>query len=329
MDTFKALLVEESEGAYSKQIKDIPFSSLIENDILIKVQYSCINYKDALSASGNKGVTRKYPHIPGVDAAGIIVNSNDPSFKEGDEVLVTGFDLGMNTWGGFGEYISVPASWVLPIPENLSMEESMCFGTAGLTAGLSVLKVVEAGIEPDAGEIVVSGATGGVGSLSVAILSKLGYQVTAISGKSEDAFLKEVLGASTINSRQEFLDFHNSKPLSKEQFAAGIDTVGGDILSGILKATKYGGLVTCCGMVASPNLNTSIFPFILRGVQLAGIDSVIISRKLREKVWSLLALEWKPEQLKEMVSTIGLEDLPAKLQQILEGKARGRFLLKY
>ncbi|WP_207536196.1 YhdH/YhfP family quinone oxidoreductase [Desertivirga arenae] len=329
MDTFKALLIEETEGGFSKQIKNIPISKLPQNDVLIRVQYSCINYKDALSASGNKGVTRTYPHVPGVDASGVVISSKDPSIQEGDEVLVTGFDLGMNTWGGFGEYISVPASWVLPLPENLSAEEAMCFGTAGLTAGLSVLKLVEGGIEPEAGEIVVSGATGGVGSLSVAILSKLGYKVTAISGKSEDPFLKEVLGVSTIISRQEFINIYNTKPLSKEHFAAGIDTVGGDILSGVLKATKYGGLVTCCGMVSSPALSTSIFPFILRGVQLAGIDSVVISRQLRQKVWNLLALDWKPQQLKNMVRIISIEELSEKLEQILEGNARGRYLLKH
>jgi acrylyl-CoA reductase (NADPH) len=194
--------------------------------LLVKVNYSSVNYKDSLSASGNRSVTRKYPHIPGIDAAGVIVCSSHQSFSEGDRVIVTGFDLGMNTWGGFGEYISVPAEWVLKLPDGLTMREAMAFGTAGLTAGLSIQKLIMAGLSPGSGKIVVSGSTVGVGSMAVAILSKLGYDVLAISGKHVDAFLLETLGATAIIGRDEFTSQYNSKPMATVTFAGGIDTVG-------------------------------------------------------------------------------------------------------
>jgi len=327
--TFRALLVEEQPSGFKKEIQNLNLTSLPKGELRVRVKFSSLNYKDALSGAGNKGVTKKYPHVPGIDASGVVVSSQSDKFKEGDEVLVTGFDLGMNTWGGFGEFIQIPADWTIPLPERLSMEEAMCFGTAGLTAGLSVLKIVEAGIKPQHGEIVVSGATGGVGSLSIAILSKLGYQVAAISGKQESVFLTEILGAKRIIDRQEFIEAFDKKPLAKDTFAAGIDTVGGEILSGMLRAAKYGSVITCCGMVASVDLNTSIFPFILRGVQLCGIDSVLIDLPLRQKVWDLLSNEWKPENLKDLVQYISLEDLPNKLDEILQGKARGRYVLRH
>ncbi len=326
---FKALYISQQEGDFKKEIKYLDIADLPENDVLIKVSYSSLNYKDALSASGNKGVTRKFPHVPGIDAAGIIVKSNTTDFKEGDTVLVTGFDLGMNTWGGFGGYISVPSSWIIALPDGLSPLEAMCFGTAGLTAGLSVEKVISSGITPDQGAIVISGATGGVGSMATAILSKLGFDVVAISGKSENDFLTTILGAGQVLKRDEFIEKYNSKPLSASDFAAGIDNVGGPTLSGILKSVKQNGIVTCCGNVSSGELNTSVFPFILRGITLTGIDSAQASMALRKKVWQLLANEWKPVHLDKMVQEIGLNELADKLEGLLKGQAKGRYVLKH
>ncbi len=326
---FDALWITERNGSYEKKIKQSSISELPAGDLLIRVKYSSVNYKDALSASGNKGVTKKFPHVPGIDAAGVVVQSNNDAFAEGDEVIVTGFDLGMNTWGGFGEYIRVPADWVTPLPKGLSLQEAMAYGTAGLTAGLSVLEVVDSEISPEAGPVIVSGATGGVGSIAVLLLNQLGYKVVVISGKKDDDFLLGTLGASEVVSREAFIEKHDAKPIAKPVFAAGIDTVSGLILSGMLKATQYGGVVTCCGMVASPELQTSIFPFILRGVKLAGIDSVQAPMPLRQKVWQLLAADWKPENLQQIVTEINLQALPGVLETILHGNAKGRYVLKH
>lgn len=326
---FKALLVSERDGKFEREIRTMNFDDLPPDEILVKVAYSSLNYKDALSASGNKGVTRKFPHVPGIDAAGTVVQSTNAEYKVGLQVIVTGFDLGMNTWGGFGEYIRVPANWLVALPPALTAREAMSFGTAGLTSGLSVEKILSAGIKPQDGPIVVSGATGGVGSMATAILSTLGYAVAAISGKQEGDFLTSVLGAAAILGREEFIGKYNSKPLSGAEFSAGIDNVGGAILSGILKSVKQNGVVTCCGNVSSPEINTSIFPFILRGITLAGIDSAQAPIGLRKKVWESLATEWKPGKLDLMIQEIGLDELPAKLDELLAGKAKGRYLLKH
>jgi acrylyl-CoA reductase (NADPH) len=328
-ETFKAFCVSQNEGRIVKKIRQVAFDELPHNEVLIRVSYSSLNYKDALSASGNKGVTRKFSHVPGIDAAGIVEKSEDPELAAGTRVIVTGFDLGMNTWGGFGEYISVPACWVVKLPDGLSLKEAMCLGTAGFTAGMSVEKILDAGIQPGDGAIVISGATGGVGSMATAILSTLGFEVAAVSGKNDDSFLYDVLGACSVISRKEFIDKYDSKPLSSADFAAGIDNVGGEILSGILKSVKQNGVVASCGNVASAELNTTVFPFILRAVTLAGIDSAQASMPLRQLVWNKLATIWKPAKLHEMVQEIELEQLPEKLDELLQGKAVGRYVLRH
>ena len=327
--TFKALYVSQEDTRFVREIKQLDVAELPEKEILIKVNYSSLNYKDALSASGNKGVTRKFPHVPGIDAAGIVAKSDNPEFPEGTAVIVTGFDLGMNTWGGFGQYISVPSKWIITLPETLSLKEAMSFGTAGLTAGLSVENIINAGIKPENGPIVISGATGGVGSMATAIMSRLGFEVTAISGKKEDPFLTSVLGAEDVLDREEFIEKYNSKPLSSADFTAGIDNVGGPILSGILKSVRQNGIVTACGNVASADLNTTVFPFILRGITLSGIDSALAPIALRKKVWELLATDWKPLYLEEMVQEISLDELSEKLDELLKGNAKGRYVLKH
>lgn len=324
---FRGLLITRQDDIFTKEIKLSSLSDLPENELLIRVKYSSVNYKDALSASGNKGVTRIFPHIPGIDAAGIITASQSPDFKAGDQVIVTGFDLGMNTWGGFGQYIRVPASWAIPLPDGLNLRESMCFGTAGLTAGLSVDKLIQAGVTPEHGDVIISGATGGVGSMATAIMSKLGFNVTAISGKKEDTFLTEILGAKRILDREVYIQKYDAKPLASADFAAGIDNVGGAILSGMLKSVKQNGIVTCCGNVASGSLNSSLFPFILRGATLAGIDSAQAAIHWRKKVWGALASDWKPVNLDEMIQEITLDQLPEKLDMLLNGEAKGRYVL--
>lgn len=326
---YQALRVTEVNGTYERKIISLNTGELQPQDLLIRVSYSSVNYKDALSASGNRGVTRHFPHVPGIDAAGEVVSSNTAGFQAGDKVLVTGFDLGMNTWGGFGGYIAVPAGWVLPLPENLTEKEAMSLGTAGLTAGLSVQQLLKAGIRPDAGKLLVSGASGGVGSIAVAILSKLGYQVAVITGKPDPAFFIDILGAQDIIARNEFIAKYDARPMAAAQFAAGIDSVGGPVLSGMLKSVSYGSAVTTCGMVASTELHTSIFPFILRGARLIGIDSVEVPLQERSAIWQKLAGEWKPGQLAHLTREISLETLSQELDDMLAGKAKGRAVLKH
>ncbi|MEN5085076.1 YhdH/YhfP family quinone oxidoreductase [Sphingobacterium faecium] len=327
--TFRALMVRESEGVYNTAVEEVTFGELNENDVLIEVEYSSVNYKDALSASGNKGVTRKFPHIPGIDAAGKVVSSKSGLFIEGESVIVTGYDLGMNTWGGFGQYISVPAGWVIRLPQGLTSFEAMCYGTAGLTAGISVFNLIKSGLTPDKGKIVVSGATGGVGSISTAILSKIGYDVVAISGKNNNDYIQNTLGASEVISREEFTLKYDARAMSATDFVGGIDCVGGNILSGMIKSLKYGGAVTCCGNVASGDFATSIYPFILRGVRLIGIDSVEQPLSFKEEIWSFLADDFKPDFLSEMVQVISIDNLPEALKIILKGTAEKRFVVKH
>jgi acrylyl-CoA reductase (NADPH) len=324
---FKAMVVSEHENnTYSREIVDKDISSLPDGDVLINVKYSSLNYKDALSAIGNRGVTRKYPHTPGIDAAGVVVESLSEKFKVGDQVIVTGYDLGMNTSGGFGQYIRVPVEWVVKLPKGLSMKESMIYGTAGFTAALSVYKLTTSGVTPSDGDILVSGATGGVGSMAVNILSKIGYSVIAATGKPEAKDILVKMGAKDIVLRKD-IDDKSGKALLKGRWAGVIDTVGGNILATALKSTKYGGSVTSCGNVASPELSTTVYPFILRGVSLLGIDSVKCPRKLRLKLWELLSNEWKLDSSNLKFEEISLSGLDAKIEDILKGKIIGRTIV--
>jgi len=324
--TFKAFRVEENEGSYIGLVKEMEFRPLDKGEILVKVHYSSLNYKDALSASGNKGVTRNYPHTPGIDAVGTVEKSNSEILKVGDKVIVTSYDLGMNTDGGFAEYIKVPSEWAVKLPKNMTMKEAMIYGTAGLTAGMSVLKLTEL-VKPEDGKIAVSGATGGVGALSVSILSKLGYDVVAITGKEIEREYLLNLGAKEIIFRNEIENF-DKKPLLRPLFAGAVDTVGGVILENIIKSTQSNGVVTCCGNVASPKLDLTVFPFILRGVTLVGIDSQNYPMTNRTKVWELLSDKWKPNHLEDTCNEITFEKIQHKIELMLKGKLRGRTVLK-
>jgi len=324
----KAFVVNKTEeGKFVSGIQEISIPTIEENEVLIKASYSSLNFKDALSSVGNPGVTRNFPHVTGIDVAGVIEESNSSEFKKGDEVLVTGYDMGMNTDGGHQSFVKVPASWVLKKPATISDKEIMTYGTAGLTAGLSVNELLNNGITPESGEILVTGATGGVGSITVSILSKLGFAVVAISGKEEKIpFLKE-LGAKEIILRKDF-DVENKKPMVKERFAGVVDTVGGNILAEALKALKYDGVATCCGLNSSFKFDTNVFPFILRGVRLIGIDSVECKIEKKLAVWNKFANEFKIDTLSEITNEILLEALPEAYTALLEGKAVGRYLVK-
>ena len=319
---FKAFVIDEKDGKFHQDIKVLSTDTLPEGDVLIRVHYSSVNYKDALSSIGNKGVTKSYPHTPGIDAAGVVEYSDCDSYKAGDKVIVTGYDLGMNTAGGFGQYIRVPSEWLVKLPAGLTMKESMILGTAGFTAGISVLRLTEL-IKPEDGKIIVSGATGGVGSIALSLLSKLGYQSVAVSAKqSEHDFLKN-LGASEIIARLEFQEMEK-KPILSAKYAGGIDTVGGPILENILKTLQPLGAVTTCGSVSATNINVSVFPFILRGITLIGISSQNYPKFLRQILWEKLSNEWKPDNLLNLYTEISLDDLKANIDLILEGKLKGR-----
>ena len=323
---FKALIIKEKNGKYIREIGKRNINDLPAGDVLISVKYSSLNYKDALSAIGNKGVTRTYPHTPGIDAAGLVEESHTDKFKEGDKVIVTGFDLGMNTPGGFGEFISVPADWVVKLPDNLTLKESMIYGTAGFTAALSLYRLEHTGLKKSDGDILVTGATGGVGSLAVAILSHAGYDVTAATGKSDKEEYLKKLGASSVITR-EFVDDSSGKPLLPTRWAGVVDTVGGNILSAAVRSTKHGGGIAACGLTQSPNLNLTVYPFILRGVNLMGIDSAHCQTDVRLQMWNNLAGKWKPELLDDIGEICGLENISGKIDKILEGKITGRTVI--
>lgn len=325
-ESYSAFVVDENNGTYKRGVKTKLISELPEGELLIKVHYSSLNYKDALSATGNKGVTRTYPHTPGIDAVGTVMSSETPKFNPQDKVIVTGYDLGMNTDGGFGQFIRVPGDWALKLPEGLQMEEAMMLGTAGLTAGMAVLRLTET-LQPEDGRIVVSGATGGVGVLSISILKKLGYSITAITGKeAERDFLLE-LGAENIIPRNDF-EASGDRPLLKPLFAGAIDTVGGVILENMIKSTHSMGVITCCGNAASPKLELTVYPFILRGVTLIGIDSQNYPMGYREQVWNKLSGDWKPDNLAGICTEINLKELNEKIDLMLGGKLRGRIVVK-
>jgi len=323
---FKALVVEESpDGKYLLNIKKKAVKDLPKGDVLVRVKYSSLNYKDALSASGNKGVTRQYPHTPGIDASGIVAESDTTQFSEGDEVVITGYDLGMNTCGGFEQYIRVPAEWVVRKPEGLSLGEAMIYGTAGFTAAMSV-HALTMDVKPGDGEILVTGASGGVGCLAVSLLAKLDYKVVGVTGKPEGKRFLKRLGASKVVGREDVLDT-SGRPILKAAWAGVIDTVGGETLATAIKTTRPFGTVTCCGNVSSPDLALTVYPFILRGVKLVGIDSQNCPMEHRQEIWNLLGDQWKVPTLLDLCEEIGLEGLDHHIGLILKGKQKGRVVV--
>lgn len=318
---------EEGQDTFTRSIVSRKIDDLPKGDVIIRVHYSSLNYKDALSASGNKGVTRNYPHTPGIDASGVVAQSNSPSFQEGQEVIVTSYDLGMNTDGGFGEYIRVPAEWVVPLPKELNLQSAMTLGTAGFTAGLALHKMESIGQKPEMGPVAVTGASGGVGSLSVAILAKAGYEVHAVTGKEEAHDYLRKLGAKEIFPRDHAKD-ESKRPLIRSKWAGAIDTVGGSTLATLLKACSREGSVASCGLVGSPKLEMTVFPFILNGANLLGVDSATCHASLRKDIWQRLATSWSVPHLSEIATEITLNDLDEYIGLILKGKTKGRIVVK-
>lgn len=328
MSTFVSYLVErDAQGQIHSAIRRVSLDDLSSDEVLIRVHYSSLNYKDALVATGHPGIVHKFPHVPGIDASGIVVSSASPAFQSGDQVLITGYELGVNHWGGYAEYVCVPVDWVVPLPTNLSLKESMILGTAGFTAALCINALEQHGLRPEHGELLVTGASGGVGSIAVVLLAKRGYAVVAMSGKASAHDYLRTLGASRVLNREEIADL-SGKSLLKGCWAGAVDTVGGSVLATVLKSTRYNGVVTACGQVAGGELATTVYPFILRGVKLLGIDSVQCPMPQRLEVWQKLASDWKPACLDAMSATIGLDALPDKIEAILQGSIRGRVVVK-
>jgi acrylyl-CoA reductase (NADPH) len=324
---FKAMVVAESpDKQFTRAVTDKNMTELPDGDLTVEVRYSCLNYKDALSATGNKGVTRKYPHTPGIDAGGVVAESASPEFAPGEQIIVTGFDLGMNTSGGFGQYIRIPATWAVKLPPGLSLKESMAYGTAGFTAALAVWKMQQHGLDKTQGEILVTGATGGVGSAAVGILAKSGFHVVASTGKLGEKIFLTGLGAKEIISREE-VDDASGRPLLKGRWAGVVDSVGGNILATAIRSTKYHGLVACCGNAASADFAANVYPFILRGASLLGIDSSQCAMDTRLLIWNKLSREWKLDFSGGLISECSLAELDEKIDSILQGKIRGRVVV--
>ncbi len=328
MEMFKAIVAREnSNNNFTYGFEEVGFDFLKKNEVLIKVHYTALNYKDSLVAKGHKGIARNYPTIPGVDAAGEIVESANPIFKTGSKVIVTGHDLGMNTPGGFAEYISVPSDWVVPCPVDMTLKEGMIFGTSGMTAGICVNELIKADIEPNKGKIVVTGSTGGVGSMAIGILDKLGYEVVAVSGKKDKVEWLKFIGASEVIPREELLTESN-KPLLSARWIGAIDNVGGKILENLLKTTGHHGAVCSVGLVSSDSFSSTVYPFILRGLKLIGIDSA--ERGLEQKlgIWLKLANNWKPKNLDKIYREVQFNNIIDEIEKINKGQQVGKVIIK-
>jgi putative YhdH/YhfP family quinone oxidoreductase len=324
---FPCLMVrKDADGRVSMAVETITCDALPTGDVLIEVAYSSLNYKDALACQGHPAVVKAFPHVSGIDCAGTVVESASPNYKPGDEVLVTGYELGAGQWGGFAAFVRVPAEWLVPLPAGLTLREAMIYGTAGFTAAQCVTAIVERGIGPERGDVVVTGATGGVGSIAVAILARLGYRVSAVSGKADRHDWLRRLGATNILGRDNVMD-SSDRPLLTARWAAAVDTVGGRPLATIVRATQHRGCVAACGQVAGTDVPLTVYPFILRGVTLAGIDSAKCPRPQRLDMWQKLAGPWRVDRLDELAEVVTLDALPKRVEEMLAGEIVGRTLV--
>lgn len=321
------LVTKDAEGRISGQIAERRLDELPQGEVLVRVAYSSLNYKDALGATGHPGVNRTFPYIPGVDAAGVVAQSGVYEHVPGDLVVITGFAMGMDRWGGWAEYVRVPQDWIVPLPRDITLWESMALGSAGFTAGLCVDALQKHDVLPDRGEVVVSGASGGVGCVAVALLAKLGYRVVASTGKPSAHELLRQLGASEILPR-EAIDDRSNKALLSGRWAGGIDTVGGNTLATILRSTRHSGCVACVGLTGGNTLNVTVYPFILRAIHLAGIDAAWCSPAIRHQTWARLGGPWKLDCLASIGRTVSLETLPEKIEEILRGAITGRIVVE-
>ncbi|MBS4177028.1 NADPH:quinone oxidoreductase family protein [Lederbergia citrea] len=325
---FKALMVNKTENHFSLTVNDITINELPDADVLIKVAYSSINYKDSLACIPNGKIVTSYPLIPGIDLAGVVVSSQDPRYQKGDEVIATSYEIGVSHHGGYSEYARIPGDWLVPLPENLNLKEAMVLGTAGFTAALSIQRLEDNGLTPNSGKVLVTGATGGVGSLAISMLARKGYDVVASTGKiSEDDFIKKI-GAKNIITREE-VNSGNIRLIDSQVWAGAIDPVGGSTLASILSKLNYNGSVAVSGLTGGVEVPTSVLPFILRGINLLGIDSVHCPMEIRKTIWNRLANDLKPDHLFDSIQQeITLEEIPITLPSLLKGQARGRIIVK-
>jgi len=327
MNSFKALLIEERDGKVSSGLVRMDESQLDAGGVTIRVAYSSINYKDALAATGAGKIIRRFPCIGGIDMSGTVIESTDLRFKPGDRVVATSFDIGVAHHGGYAEIARVPGDWVVPLPAGLSLFDAMVLGTAGFTAALGIVRMEENGLRPEKGAVIVTGATGGVGSLAIDMLAKLGYHVVALTGKeTEAAYLRE-LGAAEVLLR-ESLDLTKIRPLDRGRWAGAVDNLGGDFLAWIASTMQQGGTIASIGLAASMSLNTTVAPFILRGVSLLGIDSGYIREPYRSGVWQRLASDLRPPHLENMARRIAFDDLPTAFEAFIAGRAKGRAVVE-
>ncbi len=327
MDSFKALLIEERDGTVSCAFKQVGEVELDAGEVTIRVAYSSVNYKDALAATGSGKIIRRFPCVGGIDMSGLVIGSTDPRFRVGDAVIATSFDLGVAHHGGYAEVARVPAAWVVPLPAGLSLYEAMALGTAGFTAALAVVRMEENCLTPAKGSVIVTGATGGVGSLAVNMLAKRGYHVVALTGKESEATYLRSLGAAEVLLRQS-LDLSKIRPLDRARWAGAVDNLGGDVLAWIASTMEQGGVIASIGLAASMQLNTTVAPFILRGVSLLGIDSGYIGEPYRQSVWQRLASDLRPPHLAEMSRRIAFEALPETFVEYISGHAKGRVVVE-
>ena len=326
MTPFKAYLIDEKEGVTRSDFVTVDESQLDPGEVTIKVAYSSVNFKDALAATGAGRIIRRYPCVGGIDLSGTVEASSDPRFQAGDAVIATSFDIGVAHHGGYAEYARVPAKWVVPLPKGLSLYESMALGTAGFTAALGVVRMEENGLDPTRGPVLVSGASGGVGSLAVDMLARRGYQVTALTGKASEAEYLADLGATKVMLRST-IDLSRIRPLDKTLWAGAVDNLGGEVLAWIASTMQQGGTIASIGLAASPSLKTTVMPFILRGACLLGIDSGYIGEPYRTGIWQRLASDLRPQHLHTMTRSIAFDDLPGVFDDYLKGRAHGRVVV--
>jgi len=326
VSTFKALLVNQEDGKFSASIQQISRDALPAGEVLVRVAYSSLNYKDGLAVTGKPGVIRKFPMVPGVDFAGVVEESSAAEFKLGDEVIVTGCGTAETMWGGYAQLARLDHQFMVPLPQGMTLVQAMGIGTAGFTAMQSVMELERHGLQPGGREVLVTGAAGGVGSVAIAILAKLGYKAVGSSGRPDLHDYLKGLGASEILDRAA-VAAPSKRPLDSERWAAAIDSVGGDTLAGVLRSVATGGSVAACGLAGGPTLNTSVFPFILRGVNLLGIDSVRVPNARRREIWTRIATDLPFDLLGEMIQVAALEEVFDLGEKILAGQVRGRVVI--
>ncbi len=328
MQAFNAFRIFEENGKSAGRFVKLTLDDLDPGEVIIQTHYSDVNYKDALAATGAGKVVRRFPCVGGVDAAGVVVSSSDTRFNVGDHVLVTGYDMGVAHDGGFAEYVRIPADWVVPLPQGLTLFEAMALGTAGFAAALSIHRLEQNELTPDKGKVIVTGATGGVGSIAIQMLSQLGYHVVALTGKNSEHDYLKALGASEILPRSE-IDFASKRPLEKAQWAGAMDAVGGDTLAWLTRTMQQNGAIASFGNAGGAELHTTVYPFILRGVKLLGVDSATTEMPLRKQIWQRLAGELHIDHLEQIAHRIGFAELPEACATLIRGGAHGRSVVEF